>query len=115
MIQRELFAAMTIWLGMAATFVVILVGHARAEDPRVAAAQRAYIARCTAEMASQGMPTQKAEAVCSCVSSGFHAYVQIGVAGDEARYRELMNAQPNPNGSPADQRLFKIMTPCFSR
>jgi hypothetical protein len=59
------------------------------------------------------MSQQKAEAVCSCLDAGITTYVQYGTAGDEGRYKEIMSAQPNPNGSPADQRLYKIVSPCF--
>src|SRR5438128_2690851 len=44
----------------------------------VAGITRAYIARCTPDLTSQGMPPRKAEAVCICVSSALSAEMLAG-------------------------------------
>lgn len=100
------------WLVLAAA--VSIASDAHAEDPRVAVAHQAYVARCTSSLVSQGMTSQKAEAVCACVSKGIIAEVQFGVPGDKERYERIMSAQPNPNGSSEDHQLYKIVTPCFA-
>jgi hypothetical protein len=85
------------------------------DDPRVAAAQRAYVTRCTPDLSSQGLPALKAEAACTCAASGILTEVNFGTPGDQERYARIMRADPNPNGSPDDQRLYKILAPCFSK
>ena len=102
------------WCWVALAAAVIVTSDARAEDPRIAVAHQAYVARCTPSLVSQGMTLQKAEAVCACVSKGIIAEVQFGVLGDKERYERIMSAQPNPNGSSEDRRLYKIVAPCFA-
>jgi hypothetical protein len=94
---------------------ILVAGNAAADDPRVAAAQRAYVTRCTPDLSSQGLPALKAEAACTCAASGIMTEVNFGTPGDQERYARIMRAQPNPNGSPDDQRLYKILAPCFSK
>lgn len=102
---------------LAAMFLSLLASSPRiawADDPRVAEALHAYVAQCAQSLSSQGMSSQKAETVCACAASGIAAEVQFGVAGDRERYGKIMQAQPNPSGSPDDQRLYKIIAPCFA-
>jgi hypothetical protein len=98
------------WLALTALFIT----DAHAEDPRIAIIRQVYVARCATDLLKQGMPRQKAEAVCGCVFTGVMAEVQYGIPGDEERYKRLMSAQPNPNGSAEDQALYKIVSPCFA-
>jgi hypothetical protein len=97
-----------------AIHLAIVLAGISADDPRVAAAQSAYAARCTTALSSQDMSPPKAQAVCTCVASAFVSEVQFGVAGDRERYEKIMQVQPNPNGSVDDRHLYKIMAPCFA-
>jgi hypothetical protein len=66
----------------------------------------AYIDRCTKEMASQGLPGSKAASLCRCVADGLEG--EFG----RTEYMEMMNAQPDPNGSQYDRRLNMVFTAC---
>lgn len=91
------------------------IGHAWSDDPRIAAIQRAYVARCTPDLMSQGMSAQKAETVCTCAFSGMLAEIHFGTPGDRDRYEKMIQAQPKSDGSADERRLFGILSGCFSR
>jgi hypothetical protein len=81
----------------------------------VAGITRAYVARCTPDLTSQGMPPRKAEAVCICVSSALSAEMLAdGGSHLRERYDSMMAAQPDPNGSPDDRHLYQIISNCFA-
>jgi hypothetical protein len=82
---------------------------------RVAEIMQTYVARCTPDLTSQGLSPQKAEAVCTCVASALSAEMLAGGGAHlRERYDEMMAAQPNPNGSPNDRRLYQIVSSCFA-
>lgn len=95
------------------TVLAVVAQAARSDDPYAAAA-RAYIDRCTPDLVSQGMPSQKAQTACSCAFSGIAAAVQFGVPGDRERYERLMQAEPNPNGTAEDRQLYDVLSRCFA-
>jgi hypothetical protein len=68
--------------------------------------KRSYMEICAQSLSSQGMSLDKANSFCGCVAEGMSE-----VFGME-KYRELMDAQPNPNGSWDDKRLFAIFRTC---
>jgi hypothetical protein len=74
-----------------------------------------YVARCAPELSSQGMTTEKAKEVCSCVFSGLAAEVRMSTPGDAERFQSIMAAQPNPNGSASERQLYRVMSDCFGR
>jgi len=85
------------------------------DHARVAGVERAYVARCAAELSSQGMPAQRADAVCRCAVSGFIDAVKFDTPGDRERYERLTQAQPNPNGSPVERQLYGLLRSCFGQ
>ena len=85
------------------------------DHARGAAVERAYVARCAPELSSQGMPAQRADAVCRCAVSGIIDAVKFGTPGDRERYERLIQAQPNPNGSPVERQLYGLLRSCFGQ
>jgi hypothetical protein len=70
--------------------------------------REAYIERCSKDVVTQGLPPDNAASFCRCFAEGLAA--EFGV--DE--YLQMMQAQPNPNGTEYDRRLYKIITSCRS-
>jgi hypothetical protein len=91
-------------------FVVLLIAVvpclAIAKTPWPKDAKDSYIARCSDSMAAQGLSKQTASSYCSCAADGMDK--EFGME----EYKQMMNAQPNPRGSPDDRRLFKVMSVC---
>jgi hypothetical protein len=85
------------------------------DHARVAAVERAYVARCAPELSSQGMPPQRADAVCRCAVSGIIDAVKFGTPGERERYERLTQAYPNPNGSPVERQLYGLLRSCFGQ
>jgi len=69
-------------------------------------AKDAYVARCRKSMAKQGLAVDKAAGYCRCAVDGLE--VELG----KKDYDAMMKAQPNPQGTNADQRLYKVLTGC---
>jgi len=73
-----------------------------------------YVARCTPALSSQGLPADKASAVCSCVFAGTAKAVEMGTEGTAPqRLAALMDAQPNPQGSAVERQIYGIVSGCF--
>lgn len=69
-------------------------------------AKRSYVERCSSSMASQGLPTSKAQSYCGCIANGMER--EFGMK----EYNQMMKAQVNPNGSSYDKRLYNILKAC---
>lgn len=69
-------------------------------------ATEAYIERCGRDMVSQGMATEKAPAYCRCVAGGLEREFT------REEFAAMMKAQPNPNGSEVDRRLYRVLSAC---
>jgi hypothetical protein len=68
-----------------------------------------YVNRCTQSLTSQRVPSEKAEAMCACVTGGMSN--EFGMEG----YNRMMNAQPDPHGSADDRLMAKIFAACLIR
>jgi hypothetical protein len=68
--------------------------------------KRAYIEICAKSFYSQSVPVDRAKSFCTCAAEGMSE--EFGME----EYPGLMNAQPNPNGSRDDKRLFAILRTC---
>lgn len=69
-------------------------------------AKIAYIDRCTESLNSQGLSTEDAKVYCTCLSNEMEA--EFGMK----EYDQMMEAEPNPNGSNDDKRLYNIFMVC---
>lgn len=101
------------YIAATATIFGALIPCARSavlDDPRFPGLLRDYVAQCAPVLSSQGMQEQKAAAVCTCTFNDIAA-----AATTREIYERLMQAQPNPSGSPDDRRLYGILSACFSR
>ena len=68
--------------------------------------KRAYVERCAESMARQGLPLKIAKSYCSCIANGMSR--EFGME----EYKEMMKAEPRPNGSVYDQRLYEVFSGC---
>lgn len=68
---------------------------------------QSYFNQCKTSMLQQGMSDQKANGVCYCMSSGFSK--EFGME----QYNYLRSAQPNPNGTIYDKKLYKVISNCM--
>jgi hypothetical protein len=59
-------------------------------------------------MTSQRMPQAAATSYCSCIANGMSE--EFGME----EYGDMMKAQPIPNGSAHDRRLYKVFAACSS-
>jgi len=67
----------------------------------------AYVNRCALEMAPQ-MPSQtNSRQVCECLADSLEA--EFGMSDSAA----MMAAQPDPRGTKADRRLYRVVTSCI--
>ena len=66
----------------------------------------AYVERCAESMASQGLPLKTAKSYCSCIADGMSN--EFGME----EYNQMMKAEPRPNGSAYDRRLYKVFSAC---
>ena len=66
----------------------------------------AYIDRCSKSLSSQGLSVKNAKKFCTCTTNGMED--EFGMK----EYNQMMKAQPNPNGSQYDRRLFKVYMAC---
>lgn len=73
------------------------------------AAKDAYVTRCASTMSSQGLPLGNARLYCRCFVDG--AEREFGAMG----YDAMMRAQPNPGGSEADRRLYRVLMACSDK
>ena len=67
--------------------------------------KEAYILRCTGDLSRQGTPD--AGRTCRCVADGMEETF------GKSRYKEMMAAQPNPNGNQAERDLYRVLAGCF--
>jgi hypothetical protein len=65
-----------------------------------------YVARCNKSMLKQGLAADKATGYCRCAVDGLE--VEFG----KKDYDTMMRAQPNPQGSDADKRPYKVLNGC---
>lgn len=68
----------------------------------------AYVDRCAESMASQRLPFKTAKSYCSCVADGMSN--EFGME----EYNQMMKAEPTPDGSDYDQRLYQVFSACSS-
>jgi hypothetical protein len=69
-------------------------------------AKDAYMDRCNKSMVKKGLAADKATGYCRCAVDGLE--VEFG----KKDYDTMMRAQPNPQGTDADQRLYKVLKGC---
>jgi hypothetical protein len=69
-------------------------------------AKDTYVARCSKSMIKNGLPTDKATGYCRCAVDGLE--VEYG----KKDYDAMMRARPNPQGTDADRRLYKVLKGC---
>lgn len=69
-------------------------------------AKNSYVDRCSQSMQSQGLSGSKARSYCSCLADGMES--EFGMR----EYDAMMRAQPNPNGTSIDRRLYKVAAAC---
>ena len=67
-----------------------------------------YIDRCASSMSSQGLDGTTARAYCTCIATGMEK--EFGMK----EYNEMMRAQPDPNGSRYDRRVYRVFQSCAS-
>jgi hypothetical protein len=70
-------------------------------------AKQAYVDQCAPSMNSRGLSMEKAKGGCRCISDGLEA--EFGLRD----YNAMLKAQPNPEGSDADQRLYRVVDGCM--
>lgn len=68
--------------------------------------KHAYIDRCSKSMSSAGLSPQSAKVYCTCTAEGMSN--EFGME----EYSQMIGAHPNPNGSPYDRRLYKVISTC---
>lgn len=68
--------------------------------------KNSYVDRCSQSMQAQGLSVPQARPYCLCLANGMES--EFGMS----EYEAMMGAQPNPRGSPADRRLYRIMASC---
>jgi hypothetical protein len=80
------------------------------DSARLDAANRTYVARCTEAMESSlKLSTAQRQRICSCVVTALEEeFLPEGWEG----YRKMMEAEPNPQGTAADQRLATVLSSC---
>jgi hypothetical protein len=69
-------------------------------------AKDAYVDRCSKSMLKNGLAIDKAAGYCRCAVDGLE--VEFG----KKDYVSMMQAQPNPQGTYADKRLYKVLKGC---
>lgn len=67
-----------------------------------------YISRCASSIVQQGAPPSKARAFCSCFAGGLESDF------DQENVQAAIHGNPNPNGSPIDKALYRIVSRCGS-
>ena len=73
------------------------------------ASKQAYVDRCGASMHSQGLPLEKARGFCRCMIDAQE--IEFG----RREYDAMMQAEPNPNGSNIDRRLYRVTNGCRNK
>jgi hypothetical protein len=77
-----------------------------AQTPWPQEVYQSYFNNCKASLLQQGAGDRKANGMCYCLSSAFSK--EFGME----QYNHLRSAQPNPNGSVFDRKLYKIFKKC---
>jgi hypothetical protein len=80
--------------------------NAIAATPWPEGIKESYIDRCADSLSSQGLGEKVAKSYCSCIANGMNN--EFGLE----EYKSMMKAQPNPNGSNYDRRLYKVFSAC---
>jgi hypothetical protein len=78
----------------------------KGKTPWPKSAKAAYVERCVASMVSQGLPKRYARPYCVCIADGMEK--EFGME----EYDHMMKAQPNPEGSSYDKRLYEVFSSC---
>ncbi|WP_146188497.1 hypothetical protein [Limnohabitans sp. 2KL-51] len=94
---------------LVAVIFLVFAGSGNAQTPWPTEVYQSYYNQCKASMRQQGMSEQKANGYCFCISSGFSK--EFGME----QYNHLRSAQPNPNGSIYDRKLFNVATSCLKK
>lgn len=90
-------------------FVLLVTGNlAIAQTPWPEGVRLSYVERCAGSLSSQGLPAKTASSYCSCVANGMSK--EFGME----EYNQMMKAEPRPNVSAYDQRLYKVFSGCSS-
>lgn len=87
--------------------ICFVILSSNAEVPWTSEIYNSYFNQCKSSMLQQKMTEQRSNGVCYCLSSAFSK--EFGME----QYNYLRSAQPNPNGSIYDKKLYKIMTNCL--
>ena len=91
------------------TLLILLMSTlAVAQTPWPEAPKLSYVDRCSESMASQGLAKNSARSYCSCIAEGMSNEFGLEL------YNQMMNAQPNPQGSEIERRLYKVYSGCSS-
>jgi hypothetical protein len=88
---------------------IVLAGNSHSQTPWPSEVYQSYLNQCKVSMRQQGMSDQRANGVCFCMSSGFSK--EFGME----QYNHLRSAQPNPNGSVYDRKLYSVATSCIKK
>jgi len=89
--------------------LIVLAGNGHSQTPWPSEVYQSYFNQCKVGMRQQGMSEQRANGYCFCISSGFSK--EFGME----QYNHLRSAQPNPNGSIYDRKLFNVATSCLKK
>lgn len=77
-----------------------------AQTPWPQEVYQSYFNNCKASLLQQGSGDRKATGMCYCLASAFSK--EFGME----QYNHLRSAQPNPNGSVFDKKLYQIFKKC---
>jgi hypothetical protein len=89
--------------------LLALSSNSSSQTPWPTEVYQSYYNQCKVSMRQQGMNDQRANGVCFCMSSGFSK--EFGME----QYNHLRSAQPNPNGSVYDRKLYNVATSCIKK
>jgi hypothetical protein len=84
----------------------IIFQYSFAQTPWPPVIYQGYFNQCKYSLTSQKVPDLKADGICYCLSSAFSK--EFGME----EYDYMRRAQPNPNGSSIDKRLYKVIKQC---
>ena len=77
-----------------------------AKTPWTKGAKSSYIVNCAEDLVKQGLMRQAASSYCSCAADGMET--EFGME----EYKQMMKAEPNPQGTRDDRRLYQLLAVC---
>ena len=89
-----------------ALYIAIFTNIVFSQTPWPPVVYQSYFNQCKSSMLSQKVADLKADGICYCLSSGFSK--EFGME----EYDYMRKAQPNPNGSNIDKKLYSVMKRC---